>query len=153
MTDRAVGELDNGERVVLSRGLVAMYVGSHLGRDGDGGRPSQEPVAKGHSVAAHVHEHPASGTLDVPEPFGVRAEVHLGLLHEVHLTECTLVGHLLRLAVLRREVQLLGVEEMDAVLFGCLVHAVALGDRHRHRLLHHHVLACRRCVDAISQCR
>ena len=69
-------------------------------------------------MAAQVHQRAAAGLLDVPEPVGVRAGVLLALLDEVDVAERALVRHLLRLHVLRREEQLLGVHEEHALRRG-----------------------------------
>jgi len=73
--------------------------------------------------------------------------VLLALLHEVHAAERTLVGHLLRLYVLRCEEQLLGVEQQHPGLLTGVDHRVRFLEGDAQRLLAHDVLAGPRGVD------
>ena len=108
---------------------------------------AEEPPAESDAVAAEVHQRPAARLIDVPEPVGVRARVLLSLLHDVDATERAFVRHLLRLHVLRREEQLLGVEQQHARLRARLDHRVGFLERDAERLLADDVLAGARRVD------
>ena len=96
---------------------------------------------------AEVHQRAAPRLVDVPEPVGVRPGVLLPLLHEMDAPERPLVGHLLRLHVLRREEQLLRVEQQHAGLGAGVDHRVRFLERHAERLLAHDVLPRARRVD------
>src|SRR5271157_2742861 len=92
--DGVPGELEDAEGVVLAAGLVAVHIRAHLAVDTLDHRPVEEPIAKGDSMATHVHEHAASRFLDIPEPVAVGAKVLLALLDEVDLSS--------RVAIARR---------------------------------------------------
>ena len=104
-------------------------------------RLAEEPPAERDAVAAEVHERAAARLLDVPEPVGVRAGVLLALLHEMDAPERAFVRHLLRLDVLRREEQLLGVEQQHAGLGARVDHRVRFLERDAERLLADDVLS------------
>ena len=92
-------------------------------------------------MAAEIHQRAPARPLDIPEPVGVRSGVLLALLHEVDATERALVRHPLRLDVLRREEQLLGVQQQDARPRAGVDHRVSLFQGETERFLTNDVLA------------
>ena len=139
--DRAVLELENRECFVIALGARPMDVRRHVRVDARDVGLAEEPPAEGDPVAPQVHRRSAPGLRHVPEPVRVRSRVLLPLLHQVHAAEGAFVRHLLRLHVLGREEQLLGVEQQHTGLAARVDHRVRLLERETEGLLAHHVLA------------
>ncbi len=76
----------------------------------------------------------------------MRPEMFLRLLHHVDFAESAVVGHLLRLDVLWREIEFLGVHQQDSVLTARLDHEVCLFEGHTQGLFTNHVFPSRRRV-------
>src|SRR6266850_7389254 len=81
---------------------------------------------------------PPPDWLTSQKPISVRAGMFLTLFHEVHPAERSFISHLLRLHVLRRKEQLLGVEQQHARLAADVDHRVRFLEGHAQRLFADH---------------
>ena len=108
-------------------------------------------------MAAQVEQGASADSLHIPKPLCMGAKVFLALLDQVHFAEGAGVGHFLRLDILRREQERLGIEQQDSVR-GTLQSSGPPRQRDTERLLTDDVLACLRhgdchlAVQGIGRC-
>src|SRR6202044_1048549 len=88
--------------------------------------PAEKPIGEGDTMAAQIEQCPATRALYIPEPLRMRTEVLLALLNQMHFAEGARVCHFLRLGILRREEELLRVEQQHPVRAARLDHPVGL---------------------------
>src|SRR5207245_2767481 len=89
---------------------------AHLAIDGlDRGAPEKK-VAEGDAVAAEIHECTPAGTVYIPEPRAVRAEMFFALFDEIDFSERGGVSHFLGFQIFWRKEKLFTVHEQDTML-------------------------------------